>query len=213
MKLKAKYVDVDTGEVTALLHDFDCAELGLREKDRVKLSLNGKVTVAIVTTSDTVIKKGEIGLLGSSQQTLDAKDGDLVEVTAASKPESVEFSKKKMNGQELTTEEITTIIADISSRALSNIELSAYVTSLYINGMNMRETADLTKAMVAGGEIINFSNGPIYDHHSIGGCPGNKITLLVVPIMAAAGCKMPKRHREPSAAPPGPPISWRPSPT
>lgn len=192
MKLKARYIDVDTGEVTALLHDFDCAELGLREKDRVKLSLKGKVTVAIVTTSDTVIKKGEIGLMGSSQQTLESKDGDLVDVTAASKPESVEFIKKKMNGQELSTEEISTIIADISSRALSNIELSAYVTSLYINGMNMRETADLTKAMVAGGEIISFSNGPIYDHHSIGGCPGNKITLLVVPIMAAAGCKMPK---------------------
>ncbi len=192
MKLKAKYIDVDTGEVTALLHDFDCAELGLREKDRVKLSLKGKVTVAIVTTSDTVVKKGQIGLMGTSQEILESKDGDLVEVTAASKPESVEFIKKKMNGQELTTAEITTIIADISSRALSNIELSAYVTSLYINGMNMRETADLTKAMVAGGEIINFSNGPIYDHHSIGGCPGNKITLLVVPIMAAAGCKMPK---------------------
>ncbi len=192
MKLKARYVDVDTGEVTALLHDDDCAELGLREKDRVRLSLNGRVTVAIVTTSDTVINRGEIGLLGKSQLTLEFKDGDLVEVVSASKPESVEFIKRKMDGAELSTEEINAIIADISNRMLSNIELSAYVTALYINGMNMRETVDLTKAMVAGGETITFSNGPIYDHHSIGGCPGNKITLLIVPIMAAAGCKMPK---------------------
>ncbi len=192
MKLKARYVDVDTGEVTALLHDDDCAELGLREKDRVRLSLNGRVTVAIVTTSDTVINRGEIGLLGTSQLTLEFKDGDLVEVVSASKPESVEFIKRKMDGAELSTEEINAIIADISNRMLSNIELSAYVTALYINGMNMRETVDLTKAMVAGGETITFSNGPIYDHHSIGGCPGNKITLLIVPIMAAAGCKMPK---------------------
>ncbi len=192
MKLKARYVDVDTGEVTALLHDDDCAELGLREKDRVRLSLNGRVTVAIVTTSDTVINRGEIGLLGTSQLTLEFKDGDLVEVVSASKPESVEFIKRKMDGAELSTDEINAIIADISNRMLSNIELSAYVTALYINGMNMRETVDLTKAMVAGGETITFSNGPIYDHHSIGGCPGNKITLLIVPIMAAAGCKMPK---------------------
>ena len=192
MKFKAWYVDVDTGEVTALLHDDDCAELGLREKDRVRLSLNGRVTVAIVTTSDTVINRGEIGLLGTSQLTLEFKDGDLVEVVSASKPESVEFIKRKMDGAELSTDEINAIIADISNRMLSNIELSAYVTALYINGMNMRETVDLTKAMVAGGETITFSNGPIYDHHSIGGCPGNKITLLIVPIMAAAGCKMPK---------------------
>jgi len=192
MKLKAKYVDVDTGEVTALLHDDDCAELGLRERDRVKLSLEGKFTVAIVTTSDTVVKKGVIGLLGSSQMALGSKDGDIVDVVAASKPESVEFIRKKMDGVELSTEEINTIINDISSRTLSNIELAAYVSGLYINGMNMRETADLTKAMVAGGQTIDFSNGPIYDHHSIGGCPGNKITLLVVPIMAAAGCKIPK---------------------
>ena len=111
MKLKARYVDVDTGEVTALLHDDDCAELGLREKDRVRLSLNGRVTVAIVTTSDTVINRGEIGLLGTSQLTLEFKDGDLVEVVSASKPESVEFIKRKMDGAELSTEEIKALEA------------------------------------------------------------------------------------------------------
>lgn len=192
MILKAKYVDVDTGEATALLHDDDCSELGLRERDRVKLSYEGRTTVAIVNTSDTVIKKGDLGLLGLTCKAIGAKNGAAVEVTMASKPESVEFIRKKMDGGELTTEEINSLISDISLRALSNIELSAYVTALYIRGMNMRETADLTKAMVAGGEIISFSNGPIYDFHSIGGCPGNKITLLVVPILAAAGCKIPK---------------------
>lgn len=192
MKLTARYVDVDTGEVAVLMHDFDCAELGLRERDRVKLGLEGRTTVAIVTTSDTFLKKGEIGLLGGTAKTIGSKDGDEIQVVAASKPESVEYIRRKMDGVELSTEEINTIIGDISSRSLSNIELSAYVTALYINGMNMRETVDLTKAMVAGGEIITFDSGPIYDHHSIGGCPGNKITLLVVPIMAAAGCKMPK---------------------
>ncbi|MCX6651349.1 MAG: AMP phosphorylase [Methanomassiliicoccales archaeon] len=192
MKLKAKYVDVDTGEVSVVMHDFDCAELGLREKDRVKLSHEGKTTVAIVTTSDTVVKKGEIGLLGHTFQTIGAEDGEMVEVCVTSKPESIEFIRKKMDGAELSTEEINTLIADISSRSLSNIELSAYVTALYIRGMNIRETADLTKAMVATGETIKFDNGPIYDFHSVGGCPGNKITLLVVPIMAAGGCKLPK---------------------
>jgi len=192
MKLKAKYVDVDTGEVSVLMHDFDCAELGLRERDRVRMCFEGKTVVAIVTTSDTVIKKGEIGLMGDTIHTIGAEKGGVVDVVAASRPESVEFIRHKMDGAELTTEEINTLIADISSRSLSNIELSAYVTALYIRGMNIRETADLTKAMVATGETIKFDDGPIYDFHSVGGCPGNKITLLVVPIMAAGGCKVPK---------------------
>jgi len=192
MKLKAKYVDVDTGEISVVMHDFDCAELGLRERDRVKVGHEGKTTVAIVTTSDTVVKKGEIGLLGSTFHTIGAEDKETVDVIASSKPESVEYIRKKMDGAELSTEEITTLITDISSRTLSNIELSAYVTALYIRGMNLRETADLTKAMVATGETISFDDGPVYDFHSVGGCPGNKITLLVVPIVAAAGCKIPK---------------------
>ena len=65
-------------------------------------------------------------------------------------------------------------------------------TSININGMNMRETADLTMAMVETGETIKFDRSPVFDFHSIGGCPGNKITLIVVPIIAAAGLMIPK---------------------
>jgi AMP phosphorylase len=72
------------------------------------------------------------------------------------------------------------------------VELSAYVTAVHINGMNIRETVDLTKAMVATGETIQFDRGPVFDFHSVGGVPGNKVTLLVVPIVAAAGLLIPK---------------------
>lgn len=192
MKLIAKYVDVEPGEISIILHEFDCAEMGIRGRDRVKIAYQGKTTVAIVNTTDTVVKKGEIGLIGSTYRTVGAEEGKVVDVTVASRPESVQYIRKKMDGAELTTEEINALITDISTRALSNIELSAYVTSLYIKGMNIRETTDLTTAMVATGETIKFDNGPIFDFHSVGGCPGNKITLLVVPIMAAGGCMLPK---------------------
>ncbi len=56
----------------------------------------------------------------------------------------------------------------------------------------MDEVEYLTRSMVSTGERLNFTSHPIVDKHSIGGVPGNKISLLVVPIIAAAGLKIPK---------------------
>jgi AMP phosphorylase len=58
--------------------------------------------------------------------------------------------------------------------------------------MNLREITDLTKAMVETGETIQIDKKPLFDFHSIGGVPGNKVTLLVVPILVAAGLTVPK---------------------
>ena len=192
MKLKAKFVDVDTGEITALLHIDDAQDMGLREQDRVRIVHEGKAVIAIVNTSDTVIDKGDVGLLGRAYKYIGPEQGEVIDVLPATRPESVDYIRKKMDGIELSTEEINIIVEDIATRTLSNIELSAYVTSLHINGMNLRETVDLTKAMVNTGETITFDKGPIFDFHSIGGCPGNKVTLLIVPIVAAGGFLIPK---------------------
>ena len=64
MKLKAKFVNVDTGEITALLHIDDAQDMALREQDRVRIVHEGKAVIAIVNTSDTVIDHGDVGLLG-----------------------------------------------------------------------------------------------------------------------------------------------------
>ena len=192
MKLKAKYIDMDTGEITALLHIVDCAEIGVHEGDRVKVKHENNTVTAIVQTTDSFLTQGEIGLLGKAYHYIGPEPGELLDVMATGKPESVDYVRKKMDGMELTKEEIQTIVEDISTRSLSSVELAAYVTALHINGMNIRETADLTTAMVQTGETIEFDRSPVFDFHSVGGVPGNKVTLLVVPIVAAAGLLIPK---------------------
>ena len=192
MKLKAKYIDMDTGEITALLRTEDCFEIGVHEGGRVKVKHEGSTVTAIVQTTESVLKEGEIGLLGKAFAFIGPEKGELLDVMSTGKPESVEFIKKKMDGLELSTEEIRTLVTDISTHTLSSIELAAYVTSLHINGMNIRETADLTLAMVETGETIEFDRYPVFDFHSVGGVPGNKVTLIVVPIVAAAGLLIPK---------------------
>ena len=192
MQLKAKYIDMETAEHTCVLHDEDARELGVREQDRVRIKHERNSMVFIVQTTDTVVNKGEVGILGRAYKLLGPDPDEVIEVVGTSRPASVDFIKKKMAGKELTTAEIRAIVNDIAERTLSNVELTAYVTSLEINGMNIRETADLTEAMVETGETIQFDRSPVFDFHSIGGSPGNKITLIVVPIVAAAGLLIPK---------------------
>jgi AMP phosphorylase len=189
---KVKKIDLCAGEFTVILHDKAAKELGVRNLDRVRVVGQKNSITALVETTVAIVAEDEVGLLDVGFKTLDIQNGAEVDVIPTTRPISVDYIKKKMNGLELSQEEIRAIVKDIVDRTLSDIELSAYVTSVYINSMNLREITDLTKAMVETGETIEIDKKPIFDFHSIGGVPGNKVTLLVVPILVAAGLTLPK---------------------
>jgi AMP phosphorylase len=189
---KVKKIDLCAGEFTVILHDKAAKELGVRNLDRVRVVGQKNSITALVETTVAIVAEDEVGLLDVGFKTLEIQNGAEVDVIPTTRPISVDYIKKKMNGLELSQEEIRAIVKDIVDRTLSDIELSAYVTSVYINSMNLREITDLTKAMVETGDVIEIDRKPIFDFHSIGGVPGNKVTLLVVPILAAAGLTIPK---------------------
>ena len=112
---------------------------------------------------------------------------EVVDVLAAERPKSIQFIKKKMDKEKITSEEMHDIIADIVDGNLTDVELTAFVTASYIYGMDADEIEWMTRAMVKTGDQVSFDVHPVMDHHSIGGVPGNKISLCVVPIVAAAG--------------------------
>lgn len=192
MKLTAKTLDIaDRG---VLLNRNDARNTGVMEGDRLQVMnhANGRSVSAHVDMTESMIEAGTIGLYGPIHCALGVQDGAEVEIWEAPKPASLEFVKKKMNKRKLSRDEIRAIVTDIVNDNLSLPELSAYVTANYINGMDMDEVENLTVAMVETGSRLSFSNRPIVDKHSIGGVPGNKISLLVVPIIAASGLKIPK---------------------
>lgn len=189
---KAKPIDIEAGEPIIIMNPQDTAEMGIREMDRVHVEREGRNVVAIVQESNSMVARGEVGVILKIQEDLLLKDNEEVSIKPATRPQSIDFIKKKMEGLELTSDEISSIVHDMANRALSRVDISAYITSVYINGMNMRETKDLTLAMVKSGDTINFGERDVFDFHSIGGCPGNKITPIIVPIVAAAGLLIPK---------------------
>lgn len=191
MKLTVRYYDLDASEPVVLMHEDDCATIGVKENDRVTIS-GAKSTVALVTSSDTLVELGVILMPGPVMEKAAAREGESVDVVYSSKPDSVRSIRKKMDGERLSREEIEGVVVDILDNKLSKIEISAWLTSLYIQGMDIDEIADFTKAMAHTGDIIKFDREPVFDFHSFGGVPGNKITPIVVSIVAAAGVMIPK---------------------
>lgn len=191
MKLKVKSIDLDINEPVVVLNEDDCIDIGVKENDRV--SVNGKDTiVALVSRTDTIVERGMVFLPSKMLSMIGVEDGSVVEVSFSSKPDSVRSIRRKMDKEKLSRDEISSIVKDILDNKLSRIEISAWLTALYINGMDIDEIADFTVAMAETGEIIKFDRAPVFDFHSLGGIPGNKITPIVISIVAAAGIMIPK---------------------
>ena len=191
MKLIARDYDLDAIVMRVILNDEDCKEIGVKEGDRVRID-GTKSYVVTANKSDTLTKRGEVLMPRSVMDKVGAKDGMGVNVVFSPNPESVKSIRKKMDGQRLTKDEINAVVTDILEARLSLIEVSAWLTALYINGMDVDEIADMTMAMVNTGDRVSFDRTPVFDFHSVGGVPGNKVTPIVVSIVAAAGLMLPK---------------------
>ena len=191
MKLIAKNYDLDAVIMRVIIHDADCKEMGIKEGDRVRIDATTSYVV-VANKSDSLVKRGEVLMPKSVMEKVGAKEGMEVNIVFSPSPESVRSIRKKMDGQKLTKDEINSVIVDILEARLSLIEVSAWLTALYINGMDVEEIADMTVAMVNTGDRVQFDRTPVFDFHSVGGVPGNKVTPIVVSIVAAAGLMLPK---------------------
>lgn len=191
-KLKVKFCDIREGRYEVFINEEDAKDLGLNPNDRVKILVDRKSIIAVVNTTKTLTPKGYIGLSREVCSFFKLKGEREVVLTLTEKPKSIEFIKKKLDGHELTEQEYDAIVKDVVSRSLTEIEITAFVIGVYINGMSIEEASYLTKKMAENGEMLELEKRPIFDKHSLGGVPGNKITLLIVPIVAAAGLTIPK---------------------
>lgn len=110
--------------------------------------------------------------------------------------------RKKLVGKKLTYKEIYTIMDSIARRHLGDILTTYFAASGYSKGFSDQELYYLTKAMVETGEKLHF-RGIVADKHSIGGIPGTRTTLVVVPIVAQAGFTIPKSSSRAITTPSG----------
>jgi pyrimidine-nucleoside phosphorylase/thymidine phosphorylase len=99
---------------------------------------------------------------------------------------------RKRDGGELTAEEIAAIVRGYTRDEIPDYQMSAWLMAVLLRGMNRRELAALTGAMLRSGQSLDFSElpAPRVDKHSTGGV-GDKTSLILAPIVAAAGLYVP----------------------
>src|SRR2546429_4812954 len=108
-------------------------------------------------------------------------------------PRVVELIERKRDGGRLTPDEIDALGQGYTAGDVPDYQMSAFCMAVVWRGMDAKETAALTAAMVRSGERLDLSRfGRVVDKHSTGGV-GDKTTLVVAPLVAARGVPGPKR--------------------
>ena len=206
MKLRVRVMKIVTGgPFVIIINSKDAQVLDLEVLGRVRI--RGKkrdvVAVADLAADELFVKQGEIVLLWDLAQELGVKEGEELEIHTEINPRSLMFIKKKLDGKGLNESEVSEIIKDLVENALTEVETTFFVAGCYRNGLSLDESAFLTKAIVRNGGRLNFEKKPVLDKHSIGGISGNRTTMIVVPIIAAAGFFIPKTSTRSISSPSG----------
>ncbi len=105
---------------------------------------------------------------------------------------TIELIRKKRDGDVLSKDEIKFLISAYTKNKIPDYQFSSLLMAIYLKGMNVEETSYLTEAMLYSGKVINlnFLKGEKIDKHSTGGV-GDKTSLIIAPIVAAAGVYVP----------------------
>jgi AMP phosphorylase len=203
MELSVEVLMITTGgSRIALLSEESANLLGVHSSDRIKIVYGNQEMIAIANIAD-YFPPNRIGLYRETVAALGIKEAEKVQVQLAPLPESLFNIRSKLRGERLREKDIVAIVKDVVERHLSTVEIAAFLTALSIHGLSTGETEALSRAMISTGKTIDFGPGPILDKHSVGGIPGDKTSMLVVPIVAAAGFTIPKTSSRAITSPSG----------
>ncbi len=191
--VQARKINIYTGKKIVVLNKREAQQNDIYAGYREIVRFRGKeLAIVVDVAGDDVVKQGEIGVFKDVSDELEIGDNDIVEIVHLNRPASLEYIRKKLDKKELEQKEVETIISDLMNNRLSEGELGAWVSGMYINGLSDSEIVSLTDSIVASGDKLDLGKSPVADKHCVGGVAGNRTTMITVPIIAAAGIYIPK---------------------
>lgn len=205
--LRLRRLRIDTYQEAVLYMHRDCPVCrseGFEAQSRVELLYGGRSIVATLNVvAADFLSPGEAGLSEAAWRLLLANEGAPVTVRHPRPLESLGHVRAKVYGRRLTAGGIQAIVADVAAGRYSDLQLAAFVTACAGDRLDAAETAALTRAMVDVGERMDWGPGIVLDKHCVGGLPGNRTSMIVVPVVAACGLRMPKTSSRAITSPAG----------
>jgi thymidine phosphorylase len=210
--LHIRRVGIDTWrENVAFLHR-SCPVVraaGFQALAKVTVRANGQSIAAVLNVVDdeAIVGPLELGLSEEAFDRLGVAAGRDVTVEHAEPPPSIAALHRKIAGERLSRDDLVAVMRDIAAARYSKIELAAFVVATNQFELDRDEVLHLTEAMIAVGRRIDWRHdvlgGPVVDKHCIGGIPGNRSSMLVVPIVTAHGMLCPKTSSRAITSPAG----------
>jgi thymidine phosphorylase len=207
-QLALRRVLIDTYHENVAYMHRECAVYraeGFKALSKVEVRANGRSILASLNVVDdeAIVPCGALGLSKAAFAQLDVEDGHTVSVAQAEPPESIGALHRKLAGERLGREDFRAIVRDIAEHHYSKIELTAFVVATHRDELDREEVYFLTEAMIEAGRRLDWREPRVVDKHCIGGIPGNRTSMLVVPIVAAHGMLCPKTSSRAITSPAG----------
>ena len=190
---KTKSIDIHEGEdLVVLINEQDAREFGITSMDKVSLIYDDKEFVFDANLTQHLVAPGEVGIFRDIQDKYHIQAGQIVTIAfTKNTSEALEAVKKWLTGKKLSPKDIKAIIQDISHNRFTDI-LTAYFSAIgFFYPTTDEDMYTMTKAMAEAWEMLHF-DGIVADKHCMGGVPGNETTMIMIPLLASLGIKMPK---------------------
>jgi len=181
-----------------------CKSEGFGSHSRIEVWRGEQHIVATLNVvHDGVVELDQLGLSEVAWRALGGADGDPLRVAHAQPVQSLSAVRAKIYCRPIGAEAAGAIVRDVVAGRYTDIEMAALITACSGQRMDVAETIALTRAMVAVGQRLRWASKIVVDKHCVGGLPGNRTTLLVVPIVAACGLTIPKTSSRAITSPAG----------
>ncbi|MCK5121870.1 MAG: thymidine phosphorylase family protein [Methylococcales bacterium] len=206
--LKLRQVGIDTYHENVAYLNRECSIYraeGFQALSKILVSTNGTTLLAVLNVVDdnSIVQPGELGLSQQAFNYFNVVENALVTVNHAEPPTSMDAVRRKINGERLSQIDFDEITNDIVETRYSKMEMAAFLVATGQNNLDRDELLYLTRAMLQSGERLNWHEPLVADKHCIGGIPGNRTSMLVVPIVAAHGMLIPKTSSRAITSPAG----------
>lgn len=205
--LRIRRLPLDTLRENIIVLARDCRVLKPeRFAGTRKMSVRGGGVTLIasldIAEAGTLLADDEVGLTEPAFRRLGLEEGDRVELSPAPEPASLDAVRAKVGGAILDPDQMRSVISDLSAHRYSDMEVAAFLIAC-ANFLTTDELVSLTQAMVASGARLSWPSQLIVDKHCIGGIPGNRTSMILVPILVAHGLTTPKTSSRAITSPAG----------